>query len=460
MNRQEIVDWLREDRPAQLADLWRRADRVRQENVGGEVYLRGLIELSNYCVRQCAYCGLRAENTELQRYRMTDDEVLACARQAAALGCGTAVLQAGEDPGLERERIAGLIRRLKAETPLAVTLSLGERTDEELAAWRTAGADRYLLRFETANLRLYDRIHPKRGLSQPERGLSQFSPERGLSQFSQPTGQATQSPDASAAKMGLSPLPTMEDTAQSPPSSAAKMGPSPLPTMAETAQSPDASAVKTGLSPLPTMADTAQSPPPSAAKTGPSPSLPPAHPRLAILATLRRLGYEVGSGVMIGIPGQTWDDVADDIALFAELDLDMIGVGPYVVHPGTPLAAQYDALRAADAEQVPADELTTYKVIALARLVCPRANIPSTTALATIGGAAARDLGLERGANVVMPNFTPMPYRTLYEIYPAKACLGETPDQCAACLGGRIARLGRSIGTGPGHSPNVRGRRR
>ncbi len=410
MNRQEIVDWLRENRPARLAGLWRQADRVRQQNVGGEVYLRGLIELSNHCVRQCAYCGLRAENTELERYRMTDDEVVACARQAAALGCGTTVLQAGEDPGLDRERISGLIRRLKAETPLAVTLSLGERTDEELATWRRAGADRYLLRFETANLRLYTRIHPERGLSQ----VSQ--PERGLSQFSRHSEGHTQSSDRSAVKMGLSPLRTMEDAAQS----------------------PDASAVKMGLSPSPS----------------------PAHPRLAILATLRNLGYEVGSGVMIGIPGQTWSDLADDIALFAELDLDMIGCGPYLVHPDTPLAARHDERRAAGDEQVPADELTTYKVVALARLVCPRANIPSTTALATIGGAAARDLGLERGANVVMPNFTPMPYRALYEIYPAKACLGETPDQCSACLAGRIARLGRSIGAGPGHSPNVSGRRR
>ncbi len=378
MNRQEIVAWLREDRPAQLANLWRQADRVRQENVGGEIHLRALVELSNHCVRQCAYCGLRAENTELTRYRMTDDEVLAAAHQAVRLGCGTAVLQAGEDPGLSRDRIAGLVRRLKAETPLAVTLSLGERSDDELAAWRRAGADRYLLRFETANRRLYDRIHPKRGLSQ----------------FSRHSKGDAQSSDRSAVKMGWSASHATE------------------------------------------------------------------HPRLAILATLRDLGYEVGSGVMIGIPGQTWAELAHDIALFAELDLDMIGVGPYVLHPGTPLAAQHDELRAADAEQVPADALTTYKVVALARLVCPRANIPSTTALATIGGADARDLGLERGANVVMPNFTPMPYRTFYEIYPGKACLVETPDRCSSCLAGRIARLGRSIGTGPGHSPNVTGRRR
>ncbi|MDY0166578.1 MAG: radical SAM protein [Thermoguttaceae bacterium] len=378
MTEQEIVGWLREDRPARLADLWRQADRVREENVGGEVHLRALIELSNYCIRMCVYCGLRAANSSLRRYRMTDDEVLRGAHHAVRLGCGTTVLQSGEDPGLSSERIAGLVRRIKAETPLAVTLSLGERTDDELAAWREAGADRYLLRFETANRQLYERIHPARGLA-----------------YSSRHGEANaRSSDGAAAEEGPSPSPVQER-----------------------------------------------------------------HPRLAILAALRDLGYEVGSGVMIGIPGQTWADLAADIALFAELDLDMIGVGPYVVNPGTPLAEQYDELRAPGGEQVPADELTTYKVIALTRLVCPRANIPSTTALATIGGAEARDLGLERGANVVMPNFTPMPYRTLYEIYPGKACLAEDADQCAACLSGRVARLGRSIGTGPGHSPNMTSRR-
>jgi biotin synthase len=172
------------------------------------------------------------------------------------------------------------------------------------------------------------------------------------------------------------------------------------------------------------------------------------------------LGYEVGSGVMIGIPGQTWEDLARDIALFATLRLDMIGVGPYVAHPETPLVAEADELKATEEEQVPADELTTYKVIALARLLCPRANIPSTTALAAIGGEEGRDLGLERGANVVMPTVTPMRYRSLYEIYPGKACLDEDADEYASCLRRRIAQLGRDIGSGPGNSPSFDQRRR
>jgi biotin synthase len=346
MQRYEILNWLRQTDSVRLEDLWRHADQTRQKFVGGEVYLRGLIELSNHCVRLCGYCGLRAGNLGLQRYRMTDDEVLECARKAVEFGYGTVVLQAGEDPELTCQRIAGLVRRIKADTPLAVTLSLGEREDGELAAWREAGADRYLLRFETSNRTLYERIHPPRN----------------------PAG--------------------------------------------------------------------------------------PRSDRMAILTTLARLGYEVGSGVMIGIPGQTYDDLADDIERFARLDLDMIGVGPYLPHPHTPLADRDAWPPAADGDQVPATEDMTYKVIALARLVCPRANIPATTALATLNRHEGRELGLVRGANVLMPNLTPTKYRALYEIYPDKACIAETGEACHHCLSGRIAALGRQIGLGRGDSPN------
>ncbi len=266
------------------------------------------------------------------------------------------MLQSGEDPELTSERVAGLVRRIKADTPLAVTLSLGERDGEELAAWREAGADRYLLRFETSNRTLYERIHPPRTR----------------------TGQG-----------------------------------------------------------------------------GRQECLP--H-RMVILATLARLGYEVGSGVMIGIPGQTFDDLADDIEWFSRLDLDMIGVGPYLPHPHTPLADRDVWPPAPDGQQVPASEDITYRVIALARLVCPRANIPATTALATLNRHEGRELGLVRGANVLMPNLTPPKYRALYEIYPDKACIAETGEACHHCLSGRIEALGRQTGQGRGDSPNRRTR--
>jgi biotin synthase len=175
---------------------------------------------------------------------------------------------------------------------------------------------------------------------------------------------------------------------------------------------------------------------------------------MVMLATLARLGYEVGSGVMIGIPGQRYDDLADDIEWFAGLDLDMIGVGPYLAHPNTPLADRGSWPEAADGQQVPATEEMTYKVIALARLACPRANIPATTALATLNRNTGRELGLVRGANILMPNVTPTKYRALYEIYPDKACIAETGEACHHCLSGRIAALGRQVGQGRGDSPN------
>jgi biotin synthase len=344
MKRDEILRWLRETDDARLAELWRMADQTRQRHVGGEVHLRGLIEFSNYCVRLCAYCGLRAPNDGLVRYRMSRDEVMECVRQAVAFGYGTVVLQSGEDPGVTTEWLADLVRQIKAETPLAVTLSVGERGDEEFRVWRAAGADRYLLRFETSNRGLYDRIHPSRPGTRSD--------------------------------------------------------------------------------------------------------------RVAMLRRLRDMGYEIGSGVMIGIPGQTYADLAGDVELFAELDLDMIGVGPYLVHPNTPLGDPDFCPMIIEGEQVPGDEVMTYKVIALARLACPRANIPSTTALATLNARRGRELGLVRGANVVMPNLTPPKYRVHYEIYPNKACIRETAEGCNACLTERIRALGREVGSGRGDSPN------
>ena len=342
IDRADILRWLRETDPGRLDGLWAAADAARREAVGDAVHLRGLVELSNHCVRTCAYCGVRAPREGLERYRLTADEVLDCAHRAVDLGYGTVVLQAGEDPGLGVDWVEDVVRRIKAGTGLAVTLSLGERADDELRRWRAAGADRYLLRFETSNRELFARIHP--------------------------------------ARAGRPPV-----------------------------------------------------------------------DRVALLGRLRELGYEVGSGVMVGIPGQGWGDLADDLLLMRELDLDMIGIGPFIAHPETPLGGAAPAAPAAgDAGQVPADELTTLKAVDLARLVCPGANIPSTTALATLDRAEGRELGLRRGANVVMPNLTPGRYRELYEIYPGKACVHETAEACQSCLRRRIEAVGRQVGGGRG----------
>jgi len=341
--RAELLRWLRETDPQRLETLWSLADRTRRQHVGDAVHLRGLIEISNHCVRTCRYCGLNARRRGLERYRMSAAEILDCARQAVAFGYGTVVLQAGEDDGLTTEFVADVVRRIKAETPLAVTLSLGERPEDDLVAWRRAGADRYLLRFETSDAGLYARIHPPR------------------------PGRASD--------------------------------------------------------------------------------------RLAMLAVLGGLGYEVGSGVMVGIPGQSYASLADDLEVFRRLDLDMIGVGPYLPHPDTALVAEAESLMLPAGEQVPNSQEMVCKVLALARLVRPDANIPSTTALATLNRRSGRELGLARGANVVMPNLTPPRYRALYEIYPDKACIGETAEDCRGCLRSRIEAMGRVIGTGPGSRP-------
>lgn len=267
---------------------------------------------------------------------------------AVDFGYGSVVLQAGEDYGITREWLCDIISRIKRTTNLAITLSLGEREESDLAAWRQAGADRYLLRFETSNRELYDLIHP--------------------------------------------PLPG-------------------------------------GVS-----------------------------DRFEILRSLREIGYEVGSGIMVGIPGQSFDDLANDILLFKEYDIDMIGIGPYIPHPGTPLGMSAVQHLAPSEVQVPGTELMTCKVVALTRILCPLINIPSTTALATINRAEGRTHGLSRGANIVMPNLTPKKYRELYEIYPAKASCNENADESNSRIKHGIIAMGRVIGAGRGDSANKKTR--
>jgi len=239
---------------------------------------------------------------------------------------------------LDTAWMSDVIRRISGQTDLAITLSLGERSVEELAAWRRAGADRYLLRFETSDPDLFERIHPPRDRRPSD--------------------------------------------------------------------------------------------------------------RIAQLAILRDLGYEVGTGFMVGIPGQTYAGLARDIAFLAELDPDMIGIGPWVADPATPLG-EHPHWASAETQVPPTAEMAC-KAVALARLVCPMANIPSTTALATVA-PDGRQTALQRGANVVMPNLTPARYRALYAIYPDKACLNET-DDFDARLKQMIRSLGRTVGTGRGDS--------
>ncbi|MCP4716580.1 MAG: [FeFe] hydrogenase H-cluster radical SAM maturase HydE, partial [Deltaproteobacteria bacterium] len=274
MTRDDLLVWLKEENPQILKQLWHKADRVRADQVGNAVHLRGLIEISNHCKRLCTYCGLNADNRSLKRYRLTEHEILDCANMATEHGYGTIVMQAGEDKGIKVAWLTGIIKKIKKEIPLAVTLSLGERDIEELGAWRDAGADRYLLRFETSDRDLYAAIHPA----------------------------------------------SKENSRH----------------------------------------------------------------RIEQLHDIQQLGYETGSGILIGIPGQTYASIAQDLLLLRQMDIDMIGVGPWLPHPATPLGAADDLNKRTNNCQVPNTELMTLKVMALARILCPKTNIPATTALATI----------------------------------------------------------------------------
>ena len=309
--------------------IYAAADAARAKCVGDTVYLRGIIEFSNVCKNHCWYCGIRCGNDRVERYRMTADEILTTARNAKAWGCGTVVLQSGEDPFFTADLLADLIRTIKSETGLAVTLSVGVRTRDELARLKAAGCDRYLLRFETCSNALFSALHPDE---------------------------------------------TFEH-------------------------------------------------------------------RTACLAALRELGFQVGSGFMIGLPGSTPEMIANDLLFATRLKLDMIGCGPFLSHPDTPLA-DTPLLK---------DRSVYYKTIALLRLLNPLAHIPATTAFDALE-PDGRNLVLQRGANVFMPNITPGKYRNLYLLYPNKPCVDEDGAACAICVRGRLATLGRAIGTGPGHS--------
>lgn len=338
MREPDILSWLLERNASRLSELYSTADETRKKNVGEEVHLRGLIEISNFCSENCLYCGIRNENKAVVRYRMDENEILDSARVATGFGYGTVVLQAGEDAGIDAHWLADVVKKLKSGFDLAVTLSMGERHLDDLALWREAGADRYLLRFETSDLRLFNHIHA-----------------------------------TNCAR----------------------------------------------------------------------------HPRLEKLQQIKALGYETGSGVLVGVPGQTHESLARDICTFRELDLDMVGIGPFVPHPGTPLAAEF-ARQRSDSGFVANSEEMVYKVLALTRILCPQANIPSTTALATINSQAGRQNGLNRGANVIMPNVTPGSYRRLYEIYPAKASSTETAGQTNKAVLDMLNSISRPRGKGKG----------
>lgn len=331
-SQKEIVELLSLQGTEEQA-LFDKALACKLEHLDNKVHLRGLIEYSSVCIKNCLYCGLRTGNAQAVRYTMTDEEVLSCAQQAIDLRYGSVAIQCGErSDRLFTDKISHLCKEIKriSEGKLGITLSCGEQAEEVYAQWIEAGAHRYLLRIESSTEELYYKIHP-------QNGRHDF-------------------------------------------------------------------------------------------KT-----------RLRCIETLKKLGYQTGTGVMIGLPFQTKEHLADDLLFFQQMDVAMVGMGPFIPHPDTPLWQYRDAIP-------PAEERLrlTLKMIAILRLMMPEINMVSATANQTID-PRGRELAVQAGANVIMPNLSPGDYRKEYLIYPDKPCVTDTAEQCANCLELKMKLIGHEI---------------
>lgn len=338
MDREQIINLLRECDSEKLKELYTRADEIRKQNVGDAVHLRGLIEISNICTRGCLYCNLHAGNKKIHRYRLEMQDVIESVNRAKIHGYKTIVLQAGEDRSADPAWITDIIKAIKSVDDFAVTLSLGEWEEDVYRMWKNAGADRCLLRFETSDEELFRKIHP---------------------------GSKTH--------------------------------------------------------------------------------------RLEMLDVIMSLGYEVGSGVMVGLPGQSFDTLADDLLMFKKLGLHMIGAGPYIAEPNTPLGQNPEKFMLDEDNQVPPTEEMAYKVYAITRILCPETNIPATTAVATLNPERGYENALACGANVIMPNISPARFREYYSLYPKKVCISET-EKFHDKIKSRIVAAGRTVAAGRGDS--------
>ena len=316
----------RDDSSAQY--LFQKARRIRDEIYGRDVYIRGLIEISSYCKNDCYYCGIRRSNSNAARYRLTPEEILSCTESGYALGFRSFVLQGGEDAFYTDLLLCDLIQKIKTRHPdCAVTLSLGERSRESYQRLFEAGADRYLLRHETASEPHYAKLHP------------------------------------------------------------------PALSLAE---------------------------------------------RKQCLFWLKEIGYQTGSGFMVGAPGQTAAELAEDLLFLKELEPQMVGIGPFIPHHDTPFAGE-----------PPGSVALTLFLIGLLRLMLPRALLPATTALGTLD-PEGREKGILAGANVIMPNLSPTDVREKYALYDNKAHTGAEAAEGLADLKKRIQKTGCRIAVSRG----------
>ncbi|MDR2397948.1 MAG: [FeFe] hydrogenase H-cluster radical SAM maturase HydE [Spirochaetaceae bacterium] len=318
--------------------LFAAARRQREIYYRKDVYFRGLVEFTNYCKNDCYYCGIRRSNSRITRYRLSLTEILHSCQVGARLGFKTFVLQGGEDPWFTDQRVVEMVAAIRAAYPdHAITLSIGERSQESYKAFFQAGANRYLLRHETANDAHYRKLHPE----------------------------------------------TMS--------------------LAE---------------------------------------------RKRCLFTLKDMGYQVGAGFMVGTPFQTPENLVEDLRFLQALEPHMVGIGPFIPQADTPFGTYPGGTLA-----------LTLRMVALTRLLLPRALIPATTALGTIA-PQGRELGLMAGANVVMPNLSPKEVRKLYALYDNKICTGDEAAECRFCMEGRMRNFGFTPNMSRGDPPDVEARRR
>ena len=310
--------------------LYEQARAVQIDSYGKTIFLRGLIEFTNICKNDCYYCGIRRSNQNAERYRLSEEQILSCCSQGYALGFRTFVLQGGEDPYYSDARMIPLVRTIRQSYPdCAITLSLGERSRESYQALYAAGADRYLLRHETANEEHYRYLHP--------------------------------------ADLSL-------------------------------------------------------------------------QNRKSCLFTLREIGYQVGAGMMIGAPGQTLLHLIEDLRFLQQLRPHMIGIGPFIPHQYTPFHAEK-----------PGTLQDTLHLLAILRLLFPKVLLPATTALGTIH-PQGRELGILAGANVIMPNLSPVNVRGKYLLYDGKICTGDEAAECHNCMERRMEKIGYCISADRGDS--------
>ncbi|MEE1104313.1 MAG: [FeFe] hydrogenase H-cluster radical SAM maturase HydE [Ruminococcus sp.] len=323
--REQLIYLLKHITDAEREVLREAAQQTAQAVFGNKIYIRGLVEISSICKRDCRYCGLRRSNPNAVRYRLTPEQILSCCEKGYALGFRTFVLQGGEDGFFSDEVVCGVVREIKRRYPdCAVTLSLGERGDESFRRLYAAGADRYLLRHETADLAHYAKLHPD-SMSGAERQRQLF--------------------------------------------------------------------------------------------------------------VLKQIGYQTGAGFMVGSPYQTAENLADDLLFLKKLQPQMCGIGPFIPHKDTEFR---------DFSQGSLE--LTLTLLAVIRLMHPRILLPATTALGTIH-PQGRELGILHGANVVMPNLSPLEHRKDYAIYDNKICTGDEAAECIRCLSVRVQRIGYKIVT-------------